>query len=354
MKILDRHIGTVIIIHVAVVLAVLVGLDSFFALLRELDDIGRGRYDNLEVMLYLILTLPQRIYEFFPMAGLIGTMLGLGNLASNNELTVIRASGVSIGRIVISVMKTAVLMMILVVIIGELIAPYADQYAKSRRSIAISDQITLKTRYGFWARDNTSYINIRSIQLGGLIGDINIFEFDDNHKLRIATHANQAIYEGNKWILLDIVQSQITDKGVSNQRIERAEWNSLLSPALLNAVVVNPSQMPIWDLNRYVRFLKDNGQNAEQFELAFWIKVFTPLALLVMIFLATPFVFGQLRSVSVGQRIMVGLIFGISFYILNQMFNHLGLAYDFSPFMSAVIPSLAFLILAVVLLRRVQ
>jgi lipopolysaccharide export system permease protein len=354
MKILDRYIGIVIFVHVLVVLAVLVSLDSFFALLQELDDIGRGRYDQLEVMFYILFTMPKRVYEFFPMAGLIGAMLGLGSLASSNELTVVRTSGISMGRIILSIMKTAILMMVIVMVIGEVIAPYSEQYAKSRRSIAISDQITMKSRYGFWARDNTSYINIRSIGLGGVVGDIYIYEFDDNHKLRIATHAKRALYEGTKWILQDIVQSQIGDRRVQNQHVESAEWNSLLSPALLNAVVVSPEQMPIWDLNRYIRFLKENGQNAEQFELAFWIKVFAPLSLVVMIFLATPFVFGQSRSVGVGQRIMVGLLFGIAFYILNQTFNHLGLAYDFSPILSALIPSLSFLVLAVVLLRRLE
>lgn len=354
MKILDRYIGKVVAISILGALSVLLAFDLFLALLRELDEVGQGQYTMTEVFIFLILSLPKRIYTFFPMAALLGSIVGLGLMASNSELTVIRAAGVSLMRIVGSLMKVGVIMLVVVVLIGEIIAPYTEKAAENRRSVKISDQITLQTKYGFWARDGISYINIRDIKYGGDIGDIYIYEFDDQHRLRVSTYARYATYEDDKWLLQDIVQSRITSQGVKSQRIARAVLeDTLLDPGLLDAVIIRPQHMSIWNLHQYINYLHSNGQTANRFQLAYWTKIFAPISMAVMIFLAAPFVFGPLRSVGVGARILVGTLFGIGFHIINKGFSNLGIAYDLNPVMSALAPSLLFLVIAVVMMRRV-
>ncbi len=354
MRILDRYIGITVGTGILVAMLVLVALDSFFELVKELDDIGRGEYTFLEALFYILLTLPHRVYELFPMAVVLGSITGLGVLASNSELTVLRASGVSLMRIMFSAMKAGLLVMVAVVFVGEIIAPASEQYANNRRSLKLSDQITLKSRYGFWARDGLSYVNIRSVKPGGNIGDIYIFEFDEEHRLRVATFAREAIYQEDRWLLRRIQQSHISTKKVENHRIARAEWDSLLSPGLVNVVVVNPRRLSALDLYRYIRYLHENAQDADRYELELWLKLLVPFSTAVMMLLAVPFVFGPLRSVGVGQRILVGFLVGFAYYLLNQTVSHLGLAYELSPLLSAVATTVVFFVLSLVLIRRVR
>ncbi len=352
-SILDRYVGKIVVINIGLALLVLVALDSFFALASELDDIGRGDYGFTEMLLYIAMTIPHRIVDYFRIAALLGAIIGLGLMASNSELTVMRAAGISIAQITLSVMKTGLLLVIVVLAIAEYIVPPAENYAETRRSLKIAEQTALKSEYGFWSRDGFSFINIRNADVSGQIGDVYIYEFDKDYKLRRSTHAGKADYINDEWILSDIAQSDINETGVSTSRYKQAKWSSLLNPDLLNIVSINPLYMPISELSTYVNFLRDNGQDAERFSLALWGKIVSPLAIAVMLLLAIPFVFGPLRSVGVGQRIMVGFLVGLSFHIINQAFGHLGVVYAVPAIVSVLLPIVLFFTLAMVLLRRI-
>lgn len=354
MRILDRHLGATVAGSTLIVLVVLLALFFFLDFIEELGDVGKGRYGIAQAVQYLLLVQPRRIYELFPMAALVGSLTGLGWLASNSELVVIRAAGVSITQISAAVMKTGLAMMLGVLVIGELIAPVTAQYAQTQRSIAISDRISLKTTYGFWTRDGQSFINIRDILPGERLGDISIYEFDDARRLRVATHARQAHFEDGRWVLEDIVQSHIQEDKVTTRPIARAAWESLLSPALVSVVAVKPEKLAAWDLYKYIGYLHDNGQNAQRYELALWNKILWPLVSGVMVFLAIPFVFGPLRAVGMGQRIVMGSLLGIGFHLFNQTFSQLGLVYNFSPGFSALTPAVLVFGLAILLMRRVR
>lgn len=352
MKILDRYIGTAVAMSSLLVMLVLLALFFFIDFVNNLNDVGKGNYDVVTAAQYVLLSQPRRIYELFPLAALLGTMLGLGALAAGSELTVIRAAGVSLTRIVLSVMKVAAVMMLGVVLIGELVAPKSEQYAQSLRSMALSSQISLDTHYGFWSRDERSFINIRTMLPGGKFNDIYVYEFDDRQNLRVATHAARGQREGNKWLLEDIVQSEITPSGVSTRRVARAQWNSLLSPDVVGVVLVKPERLSLWDLYQYIDYLQANNQNTQRYEIAFWVKLLAPFTTGVMVFLAIPFVFGSLRSVGMGQRVLVGSLIGVGFHLANQISTHIGLVYELSPLLSALFPPTVFLLAALLLLSR--
>jgi lipopolysaccharide export system permease protein len=353
MKLLDRHIGTAVAGSIGLVLLVLLSLDSFFRLMRELNQVGEGNYTYLEMLLYLALTTPHRIVEFFPVAALLGAITGLGMLASHNELVVMRAAGVSILRIAGSVMKTGLLFIVAVMLLSEYVVPGAEQFAESRRTQMLARQTALKTDNGFWSRDERSFVNIRDISPVGEVGDITIYEFDEQHRLRTSTHANKAVYENEQWVLRGITQSDISVKAIKSRSFERAQWDSILSPALLNIVLIDPLRISIRDLYSYSIYLRENRQDATRYELALWSRLFMPVAIAVMLLLAVPFVFGPLRSVSIVQRILVGFLVGLAFFLVNQAFNHLGVVYNIPPLLSASLPAMVFLLLALVMLRRV-
>jgi len=354
MRILDRYIGRTVIASSLTMLLVLVGIFAFFQFLDELENIGQGRYGIPQVIEYVALSMPYLAYQLFPMAALVGALLGLGVLVNHSEIPPTRAAGISLPRIVTAALKASLLLMLLAVIIGEFIAPVTEEMARTDRSIAMADQITLKSRYGFWSRDGSSYINIRKILPGDRIESIYIYEFDQSNRLRTSTYAKSASYQQGHWLLEEIRQSIIGDEQITRREARRAAWDSLLKPELLNIVLIRPESLSLWELVKYIDYLRTNGQRSLPYEQAMWVKLVYPLATVVMVLLAVPMVLGRVREVKLGQRVMLGALIGLLFHILNQTSSQLGMLYDFSPLLSATGPTLLTLVAALLLLRRVH
>jgi lipopolysaccharide export system permease protein len=284
---------------------------------------------------------------------LIGSIAGLGLLARNNELTVIRAAGVPLKRIAWSVMKIGIVLVIIVTVIGEWIAPRSEHQAQVLRSVAMSENISLKTKNGLWARDGKSFVNVREILPDGRLSGIYIYDFEDNTRLQQMTFAGHAVYFNERWLLRDVTRHRVSTDGTTSVSIEQEPWDTRLSPDLLNVVIVKPDTLSATGLRDYVAYLRANGLNAERYEVALWSKIAAPFVTGVMVFLALPFVFGPLRSVTAGQRIVFGSLLGTGFYLINQVTIYVTLVFAFNPMVGALLPALMFSALAVFLMRRV-
>lgn len=354
LTILDVYIGRAVVIGTITAMLVLLTLLGFLALMDELGDVGKGRYQTGDAFLFVMMILPRYAYETFPVAALLGSLTGLGGMASHSELIAMRAAGVSFARVVFAVLKTGLAMMLVAVLVGELIAPETEQYAQTMRSQAITEQVTLKTKYGFWARDGGAYINIRKILPGSRLEEIYIYEYGQGKQLKFATYAASAYHQDGQWQLQDISQSQFTDKGVEVRKLERATWASLLDPGLLSVVSLNPNILPAWGLYKYIEFMHANGQEAKNYEVAFWGKIVTPLVTLVMLYLSLPFVFGLLRNVGIGQRLFMGSMVGIGFYLTNKAFSYMAVVYDMNPLFAASFPGVVLLCVAFYFSHRVN
>ncbi|MDM8569506.1 LPS export ABC transporter permease LptG [Thiotrichales bacterium HSG1] len=357
MKTLDKYIGKTVLTGILIVLLILVGLFTFFEFIDEIDDIGKQRYGLLQAVQYVALEIPIFVYNLFPYAALLGTLLGLGLLANNSELIVMRATGISTVRIVMSALKVGLILTLLVVLIGEFVAPITGQYANNMRAIAQSEherqRMVFLTRYGFWSRDKLDFINIRTIYPDGGFGGITLYEFDSEQKLESITKAKNAFYEKGKWLLKDVEKHIIEATKVTRPYLDTVVWKAILSPELVKIVVIRPNKLSSLGLYKYIQYLHKNGQRTTKYELAFWTRLGYPLVCITMIFLATPFVFGSLRTVSVGQRVLVGALIGVVFHMLNQTMGNMGLVYNLYPIVSALLPPMLFLAIALILMRRI-
>jgi lipopolysaccharide export system permease protein len=353
LKILDRYLSRAVIGGTLATLAVLLPLLGFFILADEMGEVGENGYRLGDALVFVGLSMPRYAYQLFPIATLIGALVGLGALASTSELVAMRAAGVSISRIVLAAFKGGALMAVVAVGIGEGVAPGAEEQALQLRSQAQSGQVTLKTQHGFWARDGDSYVNIRDILPGASLRDISIYRFDEHRRLVLATHADEARYEGGRWVLNGIARSRISEERVDVVGVEQTAWDSLLDPALLRVVVVEPHVLPVWSLWRYVSFMLANGQDPGAYEMAMWSKIVHPVLILAMIFLAIPILFGSARSTGIGIRVFIGVLVGIGFYLVSRSFAYLALLYGLSAWLAAVLPPLLFTLGGLMVLRRV-
>ena len=325
----------------------------FIQFLDEITRVGTGNYGFLDMIIFLVLSTPRVVYEIFPMSALLGTMLGLSSLAVDSELIVMRASGMSITGISWSVMKTAALIILSAVVIGEFITPYAETQAQRGRSEALQKSITQKSDFGLWMRDENSIIQVGEMLPDLKLLNVKIFEFDDEGNMRAAAVADSGKFDNNEWVLYNLRQSIFVDKGIKTLHLRSANWQSKLGPEVLRVFLVRPEQLSALDLDRYITHLKKNSQNTDRYELAFWQKISSPMAIVVMVLLGIPFVFRSVRSGGVGGTLFLGIMLGLMFFAMAKGFGFLVLIYGIPPLAGAFVPLLIFLGIALFMLRRV-
>jgi lipopolysaccharide export system permease protein len=350
MRLLSNYIAKVVLSSVLLVLVVLLGVESFLELAAELRDVGKGHYNITQALLMVPLMLPTDIYQLFPVAALIGSLLGLGKLANQSELIVMLAAGVSKMQIIRALLKVTIILLLIVSISGAWLAPYTQHRARHLKAIALSSGQTLSTNSGVWFRDGSNFIFIRDILMGNELRDITRYAFDDAKKLHLASHADRGAYQQGRWIFEHVTQSRIFDDHITSQYFPLQEWNISLDKRLLGISNVKPDQMSLTKLHSFITFRHQNGLDAGLYEFEFWKRLLQPFATVVMIFLAVPFIFGPLRTVSMGLRILSGVIVGFGFYIMNQFFGPLSLVYQIPAFLAAALPTILFAFLGSFLL----
>lgn len=354
MKILDQYIGRTVLAGTLLALFILLAVDLFFIFAQEVQDIGKGNYGLKEVLTYVGLVAPGRIHEILPMAALLGSLMSLGALASGSELIAIRAAGVSVLRISQSVLKAGLIILVIAAVIGEWLAPWAEQQAQQRRSLAVSGTVTLQSQHGLWARDGDTFINIRDVLPDGRLSNLEVYELGKQGGLQAAMRARYAEHLGKGWQLEGVQRGDIKDRSVTLTQAETLEWPSLLSPRLLNVVTIDPADLSARDLYKYSRYMHDNGLDASRYDLAFWRRVLAPIAGLVMLFLSIPFVFGPLRDAGAGQRLLWGVLIGVTFFLFERTMSQIGQLYGLSALLSASLPSLVFFGGGLLVMRRIR
>lgn len=340
---LDRYIIRTVTSTTLVILFALLCMDFFIQIMNELDDVGKGQYSLLSALGYVFLILPRDIYQFFPMAGLIGCLMGLGLLASNSELVVMRAAGLSIQQISLAVLKGILAMTLVITLFGEGLGPPMLLKAEQFKTMEKTNGQALVTQQGFWLRDGNDFIHVERVESTHLLQGLTRYQFDDQHHLIQVSYADKAIYQSNHWIIQTIQASRFSSDGhVQMQAFNETIWPMNLNPTVLKIAQVDPEEMNLVKLHEWIHYRKINQLRYSNDALVFWQRIFQPLATAVMMLLALPFIFGPLRSASTGLRLVTGIIVGFSFYILNQILGTLSVTYQFPPISGALFPIVLF------------
>ncbi|AWX14367.1 lipopolysaccharide ABC transporter permease LptG [Mergibacter septicus] len=351
-KVLDRYIGKTIVIAIFFTLLLLAGLSTTIRFVEQFRSIGRGTYDIWQAIAYTLFSIPKDIEIMFPMAALIGALIGLGSLASGSELISMQAAGFSRLRIGLAVMKTSIPLIILMMIAGEWLVPHSEQTAKEIRYKAIRGTSLLSVQNGVWAKDGNNFIYIQKVTDKDKLQNIYVYQFNQKRQLITQLHADSAEYRNKQWWFSQMSQSTINKDHIETNNYFNFPWKTNLTPDKLGIVATEPSTLSITGLANYISFLQETGQDARRFQLNFWRKIFEPLSVGVMMLLALSFIFGPLRSVTMGARIVTGICFGFIFYITNEIFGPLSLVYNLPPLLGALLPSVLFLTITLWLFRH--
>lgn len=334
---LDRYIAKHVLGATVGVLLVLVGLDALSALIDEAGDIN-GNYQLTNVLQYVGLTLPRRLYEFVPFAALIGALIGLGRLASASELVVARAAGASMTTLAVTVLKPAIIFALAGFLISEFITPVTEQIAISERALAQRSDSNFVARGGTWNRDGDTYIHVAAVQRGGLIFGVTLLTYGENRALNSSLRADRGTFMGDHWLLENVRRNTIGVDRVETDEATLLRWDTEITPELLVLEVVDNESLPSAQLWSYARFLRAQGLNSADVELAFWRKVFQPLAAGGLVLVAISFIFGPLREGNMGARIFAGVIVGVVFRVSQDFFGPASLLYGIPAMIAAAVP----------------
>ncbi|MBS0337594.1 MAG: LPS export ABC transporter permease LptG [Proteobacteria bacterium] len=355
MKMIERYLARQVYASVAFVLVGFLALFAFFDLVNELGDLGVGTYNLREILTYVALSVPAHAYELFPVVVLIGTLYVLAHLASNSEYTVMRAAGFSPREAGWTLVRIGLAFVVATFVLGEWVAPVAEEAAQSLKLRAKSSLIGQEMQSGLWFKDERSFINVREARQDNALSGVRVYEFDATYKLTLARSADRGEYlGGGAWLLHGVAQTRITPEGPRMEKMPQVEWRSALTPDLLNVLIVAPERMSAWRLYKYTQHLAGNRQKTERYEIAMWKKLFYPFATLVMMILALPFAYMHARAGLVGVKVFLGIMLGIVFHMLNSLFSHIGLLQNWTPLTSAVLPSVAFLAAAMLMMWWVE
>ncbi|ALU90288.1 permease [Herbaspirillum rubrisubalbicans] len=367
MRVIQRYFTTEITRSVFFALAAFLALFAFFEMMGQLEQVGRNGYKLQQAVFYVLMGLPGNVYELMPTAVLIGTIYTLSQLAARSEFTIMRVSSMSTGMAAKVLLRIGVGFAVITIIFGELIAPKASEWAEKLRLQAQGSSMSSQFRSGMWAKDvikdhglegnvtGSRFINIQTVQPDGRIEGVKLYELDtDFHMARMVT-AKSGMYEGDhQWVLSDVVQSDFTgDKDrkitepVKTMKLAQMKLVSEVTPEILSVLFADPDRMSAYDLLAYTKHLEANNQRTDRYEIAFWKKIVYPLSIFVMLALALPFAYLHFRAGGVSLKIFTGIMIGVCFQLINSLFSHLGLLNTWPAFMTAALPSLLFMVLAI-------
>lgn len=354
MKILDRYISRTIIFSTLMVTAVIVGIQSFLSLIQQLHDVGLKNYTMLHAFILVPMELPVQFYQLFPMAGFLGAMIGLGKLSTSSELIVMRAAGVSMKRIAWAVMKAAILMVIVMTLLGEGVGPVWQQQAEKMRSHDLYPAQNAALLNSIWLHENNSFTHIHQLTDNKTMKDITRYSFLSNGQLLKATSAQSGHLVKGVWQLSHLTHTHFTKNKITTSTQEQGDLQVIFQPNLQVQMKVSSAQETLKDLYHTIEYRQTIGLGVNQFIFLFWQRLLQPLTTLIMISLAVPFVFGSYRDVSMGVRIIGGVLVGFIFYMMNQLFGPITLVYQFPPLLAAIIPTCIFFVISAILLMRAK
>jgi len=350
-KILDRYIGKTIIKATVLIAVIISAVLLLINLMAEMKAIGEGDYGLLQAFMFVLMRLPNDLYQFFPMLMLLGSLVGLSILSSNKELTVMRAAGFSLKKIMRSVFLAASILIIVVSLLGELVGPQWSHRAEVNKERAQNSGQAVITSSGMWMHVNNNFIHVNHVINRKRLEGVTRYQFDTGNRLIAAYRAKVLAFDEGQWVMYDGVKTNFYPKQTQSSQFEKLKWNLSFNSNLLNIGLIEASEMTLPKLFNFIQYLEKNGLQANEYKHEFWQRLLQPLACLIMIFLALPFVLGANIRFSLGWRVLLGIMVGFGFFILNAFLAQITIVFQLPAIIAALLPLIIFFMIGVGLMR---
>jgi lipopolysaccharide export system permease protein len=356
MSVLARYIGRSILAFTLMTMSVLMILFGVYLFADEQSSIGEGSYTVVDALVYAVLNLPNSIFGLLPLGALIGSLLGLANLARGSELAVMRAAGVSTLRLALWAGATGVLLAGAAWVIGDYIAPPLEQYALQQKTFARFKEISLVGNQGAWAKDGNLFVSVQRQTTDNQFGGVYVFRFNQDRSLESAARAASAEAAAKHWILHGYVETRHEARDDGDyffvNRASTHELSTSLSADFLGLGAKAPETLPGRVLFDMIRHLNANGLDASMFEIALWSRIARTVAIVFFVVLAVPFALGSTRSGSANVRIVIGVLVGVGFFLFAMTMENGASVFNLPPLLVAWLPTLLLAIVTTTVVAR--
>lgn len=351
-SILNDYIRKMVISNITAVFLVLLSLSSVIKLVDELRKTGEENHSVFEVIVYMVLNLPKDFELFFPIATLLGGLLGLCMLEVHNEFIAMQVSGFSRLQIAVSVIKASIPVLLCSIISNEWVVPNSEKIMCMYHNQSQHDSSSLSVKIkNLWFIDNNNFIYVENIITCNELLGINLYNFNEEKKLKKICYIERAVFANKVWHLINVNELDISEEiYVTNKKIPHSEWNAALTPYRLSMMITHPNFLSISKLYSCAKYFNRIGQNSKYYQVIFWKKILSPISGSVMTIMALAFTFGPLYKKKIGVRLFVGSIVGFLFYIVNQIFGILSATHSVSPIIGSISPSVIFLAISVIIM----
>ncbi|HFC8517280.1 LPS export ABC transporter permease LptG [Neisseria weaveri] len=352
MKLINRYLISRLSVMTLYALVSLLALYSFFDIISEVGDIGEGSYNGWKVMLYVAMQMPSRAYELMPLAVLIGGLLALNQLAAGSEITVMKASGMSTGRLIAVLLQFGLIFAVATAVLGEWLAPGLSRQAENMKATAVSGKISTG-KQGLWFKENNNVINVREMLPDHTLTGIKVWRHNEQFRLAEAVEAESAaLSDQGYWLLKNVRRSVLHGDKVQTETLAEQRWSVSLNSNLLDVLLIKPEQMSVSALTTYIGHLKNNRQQTATYEIAWWRKLMYPVAAMIMALVALAFTPQSTRHGNMGLKLFGGICLGLVFHFAGRLFGFTSQLYGVPPFAAAVFPTAIFALLGIYLIRK--
>lgn len=351
---LDRYIMTQVFALTAIVALALIAIYTFVTFVSEIRNVGQGTFGIAQLVMYVLLLVPTSAYLLLPIIAMLGTLMGLGTLAAQSEITAMRAAGVSLLRIGRSTLLAGVVLGVFGLLLGEWLAPLSKQSAEALEAQAREGTAPGSVSQPVWLREGDNIINIRRLMAEDHVADVKIFSLAPDLSIRSVLHAGEGWYRNGHWQFSEVERTDLAATGTQVARLDTLDWGSQPAPDVLHLFLLKANAISIRGLLQLMTYLNDNGLDNREYALELCRKLMTPLTVMAMMLFTIPFVMGPLRSTGAGQRLLVGVLMGVGFYVVNEVTANTGQLYDWTPLASAGLPTLLLVVVALWRLWRLR
>lgn len=352
MGLIERHLARSILSMTLIVGLGLLAIYSFTSFVGEVSSIGKGDYGLWKLLQYTLLNLPYGLQTLLPIIGMLGTLLGLGQLAAQGEITAMRTAGVSGLRFGAAACLAGALLGVVGWILGDWVAPYGRHAA---------ERLKTEARYGVdagaalkpvWLREGAHFIHIQRVISERHIEGITVYTVDDSPQMTSALAADDAQFDDGRWHLRNVQRTRFTDGRTESIQVDEAEFADGLSPDVLRLFVLEARSLSTRGLVQLIHYLDSNGLDVSRQRLSLWRKLVAPLTVVAMMLFAIPFVLTAPRTGGAGLRLLIGVLIGVGFYVVNEVSAGFGQLYSWHPALSAGAPTMLLTLAALALIYR--
>jgi len=357
-SIINKYLFKTISNGVLLAMLMFLTLSVLLGFIQQINAVGKGDFTMSSAVFYTALTIPSIVYDYFPISSVVGVMIGLGVMAANSELVVIQSAGMSRLKIAWITIVTLLIWLVPITLMGEFVVPPAKMIAENYRSSKITKDVGLGLKSGVWIRDGNIIFNAKATgnvydvrNKNIVINDVTVFVLDDKLRVEKISKAQKAVFKGDHWQLTTIEVTQFLENGVKTQKLKSQQWPSRIEPDLLSITNARPKYLSIRDIIKYKNFQSNKQHIPAKYTINLWAKFAFPILVIATALAGLPFLFGLLRAGGFGQRLLIGIMLGLVYYVINRSLLNIGEIFNVHPSVVTILPSAGVIMVLLLYLR---